>query len=399
MSVSQLAVRSVLFSALVAAAGALAPGAAQASDDVSPQLKFAMQRDLGIFPGQIPQYLQIERLAATQDAVVRRQLGDRFGGSWIERQADGSFRYVVATTGAPKATRLAGLQVRQVRHSLKALEASMAQLDDVGLRALDAKQATRGVRAWSVDPTTNSVVVRVAPDAMQNGIDFVAASGADASTVRFEEIRGDVVPMATIRGGIEYRIPVSGGYYLCSVGFSVTKGSTKGFVTAGHCGDAGQGVTIGGASVGSFAASNFPGTDYAWVQLGSSNTLTATVSNYSGGTVAVHGSTEAGIGAAVCRSGRTSGYKCGTIKAKNVSVSYAEGTVRGLTQSDACSAGGDSGGSWITSAGQAQGVLSGGNESSPGSHTNCPLPASQRFTIFQPLRPILSSYGLTLVTQ
>lgn len=399
MSVSQFAVRSALFSALVAAAGTLAPGAAQASDDVSPQLQFALQRDLGIFPGQVPQYLRIERLASTQEATVRRQLGAHFAGSWIERQADGTFRYVVATTGAAKATRVSGLQVRQVRHSLQALESSMARLDDVQSRALDAKAMTRGVRAWLVDPKTNSVVVRVAPGALQQGIDFVAASGADASTVRFETLPGDVVPMATIRGGIEYRIPVTGGYFLCSVGFSVTQGSTKGFVTAGHCGDAGQGVTIGGASVGSFAASNFPGTDYAWVRLNSSNTLTATVSNYAGGTVAVRGSTEAGIGAAVCRSGRTSGYQCGTIQAKNVSVSYAEGTVRGLTQSNACSAGGDSGGSWITSAGQAQGVLSGGNESSPGSHTNCPLPAAQRFTIFQPLRPILSRYGVALVTQ
>ncbi len=387
--------RTVLFS-VVTAAAALTSGAVFAADaptDVDPQLSFAMQRDLGIFPGQIPQYLATERTAATQQPLAERQLGAKYAGTWIERNADGSFKTVVATTAGGRLAALKGVEVRQVRHSLASLDAAMGKLDGLRARAADAKQGTDGVQAWHVDPQTNSVVVSIAPDATKRAIDFVALSGADADAVRFETMVGTPRPMATIKGGIEY---VINNAFLCSVGFSVTRGTTKGFVTAGHCGDVGNSVAIGGQTVGSFAGSTFPGSDRAWVSVGSTNTLQALVSNYAGGNVTVRGSTEAATGAALCRSGRTTGYQCGTITAKNVTVNYPEGTVTGLTRSNACVAGGDSGGSWITSAGQGQGVTSGGN-SQAGSNGNCGLAASQRQTFYQRLTPILSAYGLTLV--
>lgn len=384
--------RTALFTVVATTVAALS-APALAADDFSPALKFAMQRDLGIFEGQIPQYLRTERIAEAQGALAERALGDRYAGGWIERKADGSFAYVVATTGNAKAARLQGVEVREVRHSLKALETAKARLDDIRRLARDADTALRGVQTWYVDPATNSVVIGVVPGATQKAVDFVAVSGADASTVRFETVEGEVRPMATIRGGIEY---VINSAYLCSVGFSVTRGSTKGFATAGHCGDPGNSVAIGGATVGSFSGSSFPGNDYAWVSVGSSNTLQPYVYNYSGGNVVVRGSTEAATGASLCRSGRTTGYRCGTITAKNVTVNYAEGTVYGLTQSNACVGGGDSGGSWITGAGQAQGVTSGGNAQS-GTNSNCGLSSSQRRTFYQRLKPILSAYGLTLL--
>ena len=203
---------------------------------------------------------------------------------------------------------------------------------------------------------------------------------------------------ASVQGGIEYRMPLNDGRIgLCSVGFPVTKGTVKGFATAGHCNKAGQRVQISGVNVGTFAASNFPGTDYAWVTIDAAHTLVGSVTNYTGGAVAVKGSTEAAIGAAVCRSGRTTQYKCGTITAKNITVNYGPpGTVSGLTQANNCTGSGDSGGSWITAAGQAQGVTSGGNLPF-GSSDNCSVPASQRQTFFQPVNPILTRYGLALV--
>src|SRR3546814_10184058 len=80
------------------------------------------------------------------------------------------------------------------------------------------------------------------------------------------------------------------------------------------------------------------------------------------GDVTGTGHAEAPIGAAICRSGRTTGWHCGAIQAKNVTVNYSSGeTVLKLTQTTACSEGGDSGGSYISGTGQAQGVLSGGS--------------------------------------
>ena len=387
---------AMMLSLAAATAAVMLPAASlSASDAFDPALKAAIERDLGIGPAQAAQYLRTERLAGQNEAIARRQLGDAYAGSWIERRADGSFVYVVAASGlsAVKAALPAEIEVRNVRHSLAALESAKSALDDMVRQSPKGNAALQGVHAWHVDPQSNSVVVAVAPDAVAKGIDLVARSRADAGTVRFEAMVGRPELFATIRGGIEY---VINNQYLCSVGFPVMRGSTKGFATAGHCGNAGNSVRVASQNVGSFAQSNFPGNDRAWVQVGSAHTLQPWVSNWSGGNVVVRGSSEAATGASLCRSGRTTGYRCGTITAKNVTVNYAEGAVFGLTQSNACAGGGDSGGSWITGAGQAQGLTSGGNRAA-GSNSNCSLPTSQRRTYFDRINPILSQYGLSLV--
>jgi len=181
-------------------------------------------------------------------------------------------------------------------------------------------------------------------------------------------------------------IDVIGGnaYYIggarCSVGFSVNGG----FVSAGHCGTTGSTTT---QPSGTFRGSSFPGNDYSWVQVASGNTPRGLVNGYNGSNVTVSGSTEAAVGASICRSGSTTGWHCGTVQAKNASVTYSQGTVNGLTRTNVCAEPGDSGGSWM-SGNQAQGVTSGGSG-------NC---TSGGTTYFQPVNEILSAYGLTLVT-
>lgn len=385
--------RPMLLQTLLLILGTASSAGAIAADGFSPALEFAMQRDLGIFPAQVPQYLGAERLAQAQEAAASRQPGDRYAGTWIERGKDGTFQPVVATTAIGGLSAVPGVDVRQVRYSLRDLDAAVARLNDIRTRAVDARAALAGVRGWHVDVIRNSVVVSVAPDALSKGVELVAASGIDAQLVRIEQVKEQPEILATIIGGIEY---VINNQSLCSVGFSVTRGATKGFTTAGHCGTQGSSVRVGNQAVGSFAASRFPGNDRAWVSVASSHTLRPWVSNYSGGNVVVRGSTEAPVGAALCRSGRTTGYRCGSITAKNVTVNYSVGAVYGLTRTNVCTGRGDSGGSWITGAGQAQGVTSGGNLPA-GANDNCAVPTSQRQTFFERLNPILSGYGLTLV--
>jgi streptogrisin C len=377
--------------ATAVAAATLVAGSASAAD-FAPALKFAMQRDLGIQAHQIDQYLKTEQVARTQEASARRAFGAGYAGSWIERKSDGSFRYVVATSRG--SANIAGAETRKVRFSLAELETAKNRLDD--LHRVSAKRATqmRGVNAWHVDPMTNSVVVSVAPGGTENAIDFVAASGIDAATVRFEKAAGTPQPLANVVGGFEYSINNSG---LCSVGFSVTRSGTRGFATAGHCGSVGATARISNQIVGTFQASRFPSNDRAWVSVGSGHNLYGLVYNYSTGSyVGVKGSSEAAIGAALCRSGRTTGWKCGSITAKNVTVNYSVGPVYGLTQTNVCTGRGDSGGSWITGTGQAQGLTSGGNLPA-GSNDNCSLSSSQRQTYFERINPVLSAYGLSLV--
>jgi streptogrisin C len=378
---------------------------ALAADDVSPAVRAAMQRDLGLSPAQVSQYLKIERLAGQQQALEKRQ-GSHFAGSWIEKKANGQFQFVVATTAAGAQKAPAGVAIRGVRHSLPELDAAKGQLD---LRLAQGARAPKGVYGWYVDLKSNSVVVAIGKGGQQAGIDFVARSGADARTVRFVVEAEQPSLRATVKGGLGYlRDPGDGYLYACSVGFNVTKGTTPGYVSAGHCGDAGEPSYFEGSSgtgpqwtlgpqVGTFQASNFPnpgqtGNDWSWVAISSGHGQSATVYGWGKGDATVKGSTSAAVGAAVCRSGRTTGWQCGTIEAKGQTVNYSSGeTILNLTRTTACSEGGDSGGSFITTPGQAQGVLSGGSGTCRGKHRT-----SRSY--FQPLLPILSAYGLTLKT-
>jgi streptogrisin C len=384
---------------------AMAASAAPSGQLAAP-IRAAMQRDLGMTTAQLAQYLKTEQLAATQEQRLARMQGRKFAGSWIERKADGSFQLVVGTTAIGPQKGPAGVQIRNLRHSLAELNAAKSRLD--AMLARGAK-VPRGVYGWYVDLPHNSVVVTIGKGGQRAGIDFVAASGIDAQTVRFETADEQPSLRATLKGGLGYlRNPGDGYLYACSIGFTVTQGSTPGYVSAGHCGDAGEPAFLEGASgtgpqwslgpkIGTFAASKFPqpgqtGNDYSWVRTDAGHSLSASVYGWGKGDVTVRGSTSAAVGAAVCRSGRTTGWRCGTIEAKNQTVNYSSGeTILNLTRTTACSEGGDSGGSFITGAGQAQGVLSGGSGSCKGN-------TRRSRSYFQPLLPILQAYNLTLRT-
>jgi len=378
---------------------AMSASAAQ-PDTLPASVRAAMQRDLGLDTSQLAQYLKIERLASVQEKPLAAAQGRNFAGSWIERKANGSFHVVVATTSLRSQKGLADVEIRNARHSLAQLDASKAQLDSLLARS---GKAPAGVYGWYVDLPANAVVVSVGKGREQAGIDFIAASGIDAQSVRIETADEQPSLRVALEGGFGYlRNPGDGYLYACSIGFPVAQG---GYVTAGHCGDAGEVVYFEpsqwtlGPKIGSFVASSFPapgqtGNDFAWVRVDSGHTLVAAVDGYGQGDVTVRGSAEASVGAAICRSGRTSGWRCGTIEAKNQTVSYSTGeTILNLTRTTACSEGGDSGGSFITGAGQAQGVLSGGSGSCKGKQPN-----NRTRSFYQPLLPILQNYNLTLLT-
>ncbi|MBX3712270.1 MAG: S1 family peptidase [Lysobacter sp.] len=377
--------------ALSLAAAVFAIGAASAEDRapvLSKTVADAMKRDLRLNDAQLAQYFTAERTAFLNEARLARQLGDRYAGGWLERGADGGYRYVVASTGAVRGAKIAGVELRQSRHSLRQLEGAVERLNRV--HALSNKGALQGVHAWGVDLPSNSVVVSVAPGYALNAIDFVAVSGIDAGLVRFETSQLEApTPFVNVIGGIAY----SSGGGRCSIGFAATRSGAKGFATAGHCGGVGTTVGISGTTVGSVQARYYPGGDMAWASVRSSDTLVGQVSKYNGTVQRVLGRTEAAVGAAICRSGSTTGWRCGTVTRKNVSANYGAGTVSGLTQSTACAGQGDSGGSWITGSGQAQGVTSGG-QLPAGSNNNCSV--ATPVTFFQPINPLISRFGLTL---
>ena len=351
----------------IAGSGGIVNAPSSDPDGVSTEIVAAIQRDFKLSADEARARLNNEAKAGRTELKLRKQLGNAFGGAYLSADAT-TFTVAVTDKNALDKIRGAGAVPKLVKRSEQALDALKARLD----ARSDASPDT--VAGWHVDVYTNTVTVLARDVAAAEA--FVAASGVKGEAVRIVKSVENPRPLIDVIGGNAYYI--GGGR--CSVGFSVNGG----FVTAGHCGSTGQATT---QPSGTFRGSSFPGNDYAWVQVAAGNTPRGLVNNYSGGTVTVSGSSEAAVGASVCRSGSTTGWRCGTIQAKNSSVTYPQGTVNGLTRTNACAEPGDSGGSWM-SGNQAQGVTSGGSG-------NC---SSGGTTYFQPVNEILSVYSLTLVT-
>jgi streptogrisin C len=352
--------------------GAL-PSQARVTPDATDGMLAAMRRDLRLDDDQAAVRLRTDATASATEKRLRARLGAAFAGAWIP---EGATNLTVAVTdeSAAATVRAEGATATVVSRSAADLAEARTKLDRIADRA-----AAASVRGWYVDEPGNRVVVLAEPGAEAAARAFAAAGDAGPVTVlpSAEQPR----PVFDTRGGDQY---ATSGNLLCSIGFAVTGG----FVTAGHCGDPGITTTgFNSASQGTFQGSSFPENDYGWVSTNADWTPQPWVNDYAGGNVLVAGSQEAAVGSAICRSGRTTGWHCGTLLGRDETIVYADGAVSGLARSDACAEPGDSGGSWIAGD-QAQGVTSGGTG-------NCRDGGTMWF---QPVNEILETYGLTLTT-
>lgn len=378
------AVQSVGLAAFLAVAFASVPLIAVAGSDsegvteMSSGAAQAFMRDFDLDERAMHERLAAEQAATDAYRQLLQEVDHRFyAGSWFDEE-EGAL--VVAVTDESALTTVRGQDARPVvvDYSLAELDAAVEKLNQAATRSGEG-----ALVRWYVDVRGNEVVVEVLQSARSQAVDVLAASGISLDLVRIEETRERPALFNDIRGGDPYFDAF--GNHLCSIGFSVTGG----FLTAGHCHVVSQVYGAGGNLMGSFAGSTYPGDDMAYVSTVSGWNLTPWVNDYSGGVVVVQGSQAAPVGATVCRSGYTTGYHCGTIQSWNVSVNYGDGPVSGLLQTTACAWYGDSGGSLITPAGQAQGVVSGGSTSPQG----CGSP-----TYYQPVNPMLQEYSVSLVT-
>ncbi|MEU0303159.1 S1 family peptidase [Streptomyces sp. NPDC006175] len=361
-----------------ATAGLTQASAADSASSAEPQASAgiitAMQRDLGLTKSQAEARLTAEKAATALQGTARKAAGTSFGGSWFDADS-GRLTVAVTDSGKAGAVRATGAEVRVVGHTARELDAVKNKLD--------ALSAPSGVSSWHVDPRANSVVVSVV--ASEQGDNDVRAFVAKARKAGPVTVKLTAEAPQTFAAGTVGGDPYYTGNVRCSIGFSVHGG----FVTAGHCGQAGGAVRgWDNSAIGSFQGSSFPDNDYAWVNVGSGWWTVPVVLGW--GTVSdqlVRGSNEAPIGASICRSGSTTHWHCGNVLAKNETVNYSQGAVHQMTKTSVCAEGGDSGGSFI-SGDQAQGVTSGG-------WGNC---SSGGETWYQPVNEILNRYGLTLHT-
>ncbi|MET9454220.1 carbohydrate-binding protein [Streptomyces canus] len=356
-----------------------APSAAEmlGANNPSPAVLRALKRDLRLTEDQARTRLVNEAEAGTRAGRLQNALGKRFAGAWVSGATSADL--TVATTDAADspAIEAGGARPVVVRTPLQDLKTAKARLD----AAVTGEALDTPVRY--IDVRTNRVTVQAKSRAAAHTL--IAAARVDSAIVDVKVSADQPRALYDIRGGDAFYID---GTARCSVGFGVTKGAQQGFATAGHCGKAGAKTTgYNQVAQGTFQASVFPGRDMAWVGVNSDWTATPAVKGEGGQDVQTAGSVQALTGAAVCRSGSTTGWHCGTIEQHDTSVTYAEGTIDGVTRTSVCAEPGDSGGSYISGA-QAQGVLSGGSGDCRSGGT----------TFYQPINPLLSNYGLTLRT-
>jgi streptogrisin C len=349
------------------------------SDVATAEMLMAVERDLGLTRAEAIDLLVRDYEAIQLTEQLTGTLGDAYAGSWIND--DGRLVVAVSEASGVATVQRAGGLAQLVTRSGGELDAAVSALDNA------PAPAASDVYSWYVDVVANEVVVEANARTSRGTLQrWLAQSGVDMTMVRVAYITDDAPQTYfDIVGGWPYFI----GGSRCSVGFAV---QPRGFVTAGHCGNVGQSTTgHNGAAQGQFVHSVFPGADAAYVAVNSNWRLHALVSRYDGTFAPVNGSAVAPVNALVCRSGSTSGYRCGNILAFNQTVNYPQGQVNGLTLTSACAAPGDSGGSFIAAGINAQGVTSGGSGF-------CGSGGTPR-TFFQPVNPMLNSWGLTLVTQ
>ncbi|MFJ8467424.1 carbohydrate-binding protein [Streptomyces swartbergensis] len=356
------------------------PSSAQTlgADRPSAPVLRALQRDLGLTPAQASRRLVNEAEAGTRAGRLRNALGNRFAGAWLSGAT--SQELIVATTHATDVPtiRAQGAKAAVVKKTLRDLQAAKRKLD-----AAAGRVSTRDTPLWYVDIPANRVAVEATNKAAAAA--FVKAAGLDGKSVGVKVTANRPRLLAEITGGDAYYID---GSARCSVGFSVTKGDQQGFASAGHCGKSGARTTgFNNAEQGTIQASTFPGKDMSWVAVNDQWTTTPNVRVAGEQKVQITGSVQALVGAAVCRSGSTTGWHCGQIEQHDTSVSYAEGRVDGLTRTTVCAEPGDSGGPFVAGV-QAQGVTSGGTGDCRSGGT----------TFYQPINPLLRDFGLTLKT-
>jgi streptogrisin D len=304
------------------------------------------------------------KLASTLDS----DLGSESAGSYYDATTKKLVVNVVSEAAA-KEVREKGAEARIVRHTL-------AQLDSVK-DTLTTNDVTGTARA--VDVRTNKVVVTA--DSTVKGAELAELKkrivAQDGKAV-LKRIEGKFT--TKIAGGDA--IWGSGGR--CSLGFNVTVGGEPAFLTAGHCTNAisSWSDSQGGSEIATTTDGSFPGNDYGLATYTSDAEHPSEVNLYNGSAQSIGQAGEATVGQRVQRSGSTTQLHDGEVLALDVSVSYPEGTVGGLIQTNVCAEPGDSGGS-LFAGDTALGLTSGGSG-------NC---SSGGQTFFQPVTEALEVFG------
>ncbi|MFD5552561.1 S1 family peptidase [Streptomyces sp. NPDC127068] len=374
--------------------GPVAAATGPSAPTYQPEMVRALADSLGV-----PERAAVERL--DREAEQQRRLAELRGDGVRTRGAfftdDGTLTVNVADRKAAAAVTEAGLHGRVAEHGERELGEIKARLD-----AHAQRRAPRGVSAWEVDLAADRVTVRVHDARTPSARAFLKEAGRHGGAVRVVEDRAELAPQAVVAPGSRMTF----GGFVCSVGYGAKDGQGRQvLVTAGHCIEglpvlAHNGARFAQATHTRFAAGR-RSVDMGIAVVDPDDSIGVDVTTHGrAGSIAVRGATRAPSGAALCKSGQTTGWTCGRVGSYHVSVTYSDPgggpntVVTGLASSSVCTQGGDSGGAYL-SGNQAQGMTSGGPV---GQRCGGQVNARGR-SYFQPLDDALRHYGLTLNTK
>lgn len=356
----------------------------------------ALAQENGVSIAAAREQLRTERSHDKLADRLTRELGkQKTAGAYIAES--GALVVNVTNRSAAQYVRSEGARAERVDHSSARLNAVHRALDTFAQNA----GAGAGVQSWYVDVRDNNVVVTASKGASGAATKaFLAKARSFGDLVEVERTSAKAMTTAYLYGGQQIAMS-SGG--VCSNGFNATTSTGASILlTAGHCAEGYPTFSRNGVTIGSTRGYSFPTNDYASVNINDPSYWNPQpgVDMYNGYARIVYGYSSAPVGSSVCKSGRTTGWTCGTIQAYNQTVNYGGGDiVYGLVRHSACVEQGDSGGSNM-SGNYAQGLTSGAGLYSSGGKLVCGEKVGQpNSSYYQPVGEALSAYGATLVTQ
>lgn len=258
--------------------------------------------------------------------------------------------------------------------------------------AADASQVLTQLRAQGIDVKSSQLDGQTLTVNVAHAADAAAVKATGALVTVDQPVVRPATPkmhkQADLLGGTAYYFdaePGVAGGYRCSVGFNgISKSSSAAqFVTAGHCEPSANSQPVYaleqrfpndesayiGAVVGTTLNSTFTfggGFDSGLQATSSAVTTAPKVATWGGGAGApasgtqllIRGHIQGVVGSVVCKSGSTTGWRCGYIEGVNQMVDVSGSDVN-LYITSACSLGGDSGGAAVVGA-LALGITSAG---------------------------------------
>lgn len=348
---------------------------------------------------------------------LKANLGNSFGGSWIEYDGNKRARLVVGVTssqiGAKAIENLSSdpdIEIVGVKNSYAALEAMRKKIFSHFENLARGSQSV--IFSIALDDESNRLLVR----GSSNNLPFIKkellSAGFDLDAIKLEEQNGPMTFMGLVLGGTRIGSSSSAApttpTIRCTTGFNVIIDDIyPGSITAAHCyqydtswkyvyfdNGTGTGV-IKGDLIGEYFASGWPD-DMDAVIFGNTNfvhTQYGKIITTPGSVVSVRPLALAKPNTAVCYSGGTSGWRCGVQKSTNSEQPINGRTFR-LSEANFCGAPGDSGGPVVNAENNALGIYTGVlGQNMTGTCGAIFGGAEKPNSVYQPLGPYLAKYG------